>query len=125
MEYNTKQKDRILNVIKSYNRSFMVKDLYNDLGGKVGLTTIYRLLDKLIMEGRLTKLINNNITYYQYLSECDHDNHFYLKCDKCGLMEHVDCDCIIDLENHILKNHKFMPNKKKIIINGICENCKE
>lgn len=125
MEYNTKQKDDILRVIKKYDNLFMVKDLYNDLNKKVGLTTIYRFLDKLISEGKLTKIINNNITYYKYLSECEHENHFYLKCDKCGLMEHVDCDCIIDLEKHILSNHKFIPNKKQIIINGICENCKE
>ena len=64
------------------------------------------------------------MTYYQYLGKCNHENHFYLKCDKCGEMKHIDCDCILELSEHIHKEHKFIPNKEKIIINGICNKCK-
>lgn len=122
--YNTKQKDRIINKIKNYNHSFTIKDLYNDLNKEIGLTTIYRFIDKLVSYGTISKDIGkDNITYYQYLEKCEHDNHFYLKCEKCGVMEHVDCDCINDLTNHILIDHKFKLNKEHIIINGLCNKC--
>ena len=121
--YNTKQKDLILNVLKNKEKEFTVKDIYNELNGKVGLTTIYRLVDKLVLEDRINKSIKNNIVYYQYLEDCNEENHFYLKCDKCGSLVHIDCDCIIELSNHIFKEHNFKPNREKIIISGICSNC--
>ena len=123
--YNTKQKELILSIIKKKKHEFRVKDLYDDLNKEIGLTTIYRQIDKLVNEGRINKNINkDNITYYQYLEECNKKNHFYLKCDKCGNMTHIDCDCIEQLSNHIVKEHQFNLNKDCIIINGICKRCK-
>lgn len=122
--YNTKQKDIILNVIKQETQEFTIKDIYDRIKNETGLTTIYRLVDRMVEEGRLSKYIGkDNTTYYQYLVDCNKDNHFYLKCDKCGKMVHIDCDCIEEISYHILKKHKFKPNKKNIIINGFCEKC--
>ncbi len=124
MTYNTKQKDVILDVIRSVKHEFTIKDVYNEMNNSVGLTTIYRLVDKLVLDGTLNKYIGkDNITYYEYLEKCDSDNHFFLKCDKCGDMIHIDCDCINDLKSHILKDHNFKLNKDHIIINGICDKC--
>ena len=124
MSYNTKQKEKILNIIKSKNSVFTIKDIYNEINEEVGLTTIYRLVDKLVKDNIISRSISkDNITYYQYLKKCDHENHFYLKCDECGNLTHIDCDCIKELSSHIFKNHKFKPNKDHIIINGVCEKC--
>lgn len=122
--YDTKQKDIIINCIKNHEE-FTINEIYEELKGKVGLTTIYRKVDSLVEENKIKKYIGkDNITYYQYLCECDKDNHFYLKCDKCGTLEHVDCDCINELSDHINKNHEFEINKQNIVINGVCKNCK-
>ena len=105
--YKTKQKEMIIDTIKGYT-SFTVKDIYNKLNKEIGLTTIYRLVDKLVNDGLLMKTIGkDNVTYYQYLEECNEENHFFLKCEKCGELEHVDCDCIESLSNHISKEHEF------------------
>lgn len=121
--YNTKQKDLILEIIKKEHKEFTIKDIYNELDGKIGLTTIYRLVDKLVNDHVITKSIGkDNVTYYQYLEECCKDNHFYLKCEDCGELEHVDCDCIEELSNHISKEHKFTLTDN-IIINGKCKSC--
>ncbi len=122
--YKTKQKDLILKIVKKQKSEFTIKDIYDDLNKEVGLTTIYRFIDKLVKDGKLNKSIGeNNTTYYQYLEECCNHNHFYLKCEKCGNIIHIDCDCIEELTNHILLNHKFKPCREHIIINGICEKC--
>lgn len=124
MTYNTKQKDLLLDVISSEKKEFTIKDIYNKLDGKVGLTTIYRFIEKLEKENLITKSVgSDNNTYYQYLHKCNHENHFYLKCNNCGEMKHIDCDCILELSDHINKHHKFIPDREKIIINGICEKC--
>lgn len=122
--YNTKQKDIIIDIIKKQNHEFTVKDIYNEIKDKTGLTTIYRLVDKLVDSGSLNKFIGkDNITYYEYLEKCNNDNHFYLKCDNCGNMIHIDCDCIKDLREHIIEEHSFKLNNEKIIINGLCKKC--
>ena len=122
--YNTKQKDLILDCIKNHNE-FTVNDIYEELNKEVGLTTIYRKVDELVNENKIKKYIGkDNVTYYQYLCDCDKDNHFYLKCEKCGTLEHVDCDCINELSEHISKNHNFELDKQNIVINGVCKNCK-
>ena len=122
--YKTKQKDLILNEIKNRKSEFKAQDIYEYLNKEVGLTTIYRLIDKLVKEGLLNKTIgDDNIAYYQYLEKCEHENHFYLKCEKCGNIIHVDCDCITELMSHIAREHKFKTNSEHIIINGICEKC--
>ena len=125
-EYKTKQKDLIMKNIKKQEKAFKVQDIYESLKGKVGLTTIYRLIDKLVLDGVLNKTIGeNNITYYQYLEKCNHENHFFLKCEKCGNISHVDCDCISELMNHILLEHNFKTNREHIIINGLCSSCRK
>lgn len=122
--YATKQKNTIINVIKTKEEAFTVKEIYKALKEKVGLTTIYRLTAKLEKEGKIKKIIDKDgKTYYQYLKSCDKENHFYLKCDKCARMIHIDCDCIDELYNHILNNHKFKLSKTNVIINGLCKEC--
>lgn len=123
-DYNTKQKDLLLSVIRNNSCEFSVKDIYEKVKDSMGLTTVYRFIDKLVEEGMLNKTIGeDNTTYYQYLEECDCLNHFYLKCTSCGEMIHVDCECIDDLSTHILKHHKFRASREHIIINGTCFKC--
>lgn len=124
-EYHTKQKELILNVIKNLNHEFTVKEIYDELKASTGLTTIYRVIDKLVEEGCIEKTVGDKTTYYQYLEKCDCDNHYYLKCINCGKLIHVDCDCINELSSHILKKHGFVTTKDHIILQGTCKRCIE
>ena len=124
MVYMTKQKEVILDVLDNMKKEFTIKELYRELKDDVGLTTIYRLIDSLVDEGLIFKYITNyNVTLYSYLGKYDNDNHFYLRCDKCGSMKQVDCDCIEELTSHIKDEHNFKLKKENIIINGICKRC--
>lgn len=124
-KYKTKQKEKILDVIKAQNGEFSIDEIYHILDRKVGLTTIYRSINELIVSGKLTKIIKeHNCAYYQYLVSCDKDNHFYLKCNICGKIQHVDCDCIRELSEHIQRHHSFEIDNNKTILNGICNECK-
>ena len=123
MTYNTKQKDDILVRIKSKDKAFTVRELYDELDN-IGLTTIYRFVDKLVNDGRINKYIgSDNVTYYQYIEECSCTHHYYLKCDDCGIMIHVDCEEIEPFTAHITEHHGFVPNMDRIIIHGLCKNC--
>ena len=126
--YNTKSKEIINEAIKDYPNGFIIKDLKEDLDKKelnIGLTTIYRALDRLVSDGIVTKFYDeNNVTHYKYVKDCPSETHFYLKCQKCEKIYHVDCGCIDDLSIHILKQHKFKIDTKNIILEGLCNNCR-
>jgi Fur family ferric uptake transcriptional regulator len=122
--YNTKQKEKIFNIIKDTHEEFTPKDLYMKLNKEIGLTTIYRYLDRLVNDDLIIKNVHSdNSIYYQYIEKCSHENHFFLKCKTCGTMIHIDCDCIDDLSKHIKNEHKFKLDKEHIIIDGYCNKC--
>lgn len=122
--YRTKQKEKILEIIRNYDREFTVKDIYDLVKDDASLTTIYRLVEKLMIDGHLSKWIgDDNNTYYQYMDDCSCIHHFYLKCVCCGSLIHINCDCVDDLVKHIYDNHHFEPDDNRIIINGTCEKC--
>ena len=122
--YKTKGKEEIMSLILDMKKEFTIKEIYNMLNKEVGLTTIYRFVDKLVEDNKLIKSIGkDNITYYQYISECHNDSHINLKCTKCGMIYHIDCECMSELYNHIFDEHKFSINTNNIIIEGLCKNC--
>lgn len=122
--YNTKQKNEILSIIKKKKHEFTVQDILNDKDCTVGLTTIYRFINKMVLDGNISKSIgNDNVMYYQLLDECNKENHFYLKCESCKEMIHIDCDCINVLKEHISKEHDFSLSSNHIVVNGVCSSC--
>ena len=124
MSYNTKQKRDILNLIIKLNKDFTAKDIYNYLNGEIGLTTIYRYIESLEKAGVILRVsTNNNTARYQYIKPCSRADHFYLKCKKCGNLEHIDCKKIQGLTAHISKNHHFIPTDTKLVISGFCVKC--
>lgn len=126
--YNTKTREIVSEEIKNFNNGFTIKELKESLDKKeikIGLTTIYRALEKLLDDGIVKKYFDeNNITHFKYVMDCTSERHFYLKCDKCNKMYHIDCGCIDDLSQHILKQHKFSIDTRNIILSGLCNSCK-
>ena len=129
MTYNTRQKNLISELISEQSQEFLVKDIYNELirrGEDLGLTTVYRVVDELTEAGKLRKNISaDGVVRYQYLAECKHLGHCYLKCQKCGRLEHTDCRLVSQLMSHVRDEHGFLADEKQIIIGGICRRCAE
>ena len=122
--YHTKQKELLLDLLKKEKREFTIQELYEKTNHEIGLTTIYRFIDKLV-EGEVVckRIGNKNTVTYQYLEKCDCENHFYLKCDQCGETIHIDCDCMNDLSHHIKDEHQFHVKEKQVMITGTCQKC--
>ena len=124
--YNTKPRQKVLALIKKQAKDLTAKSSYEELGGEIGLTTIYRFIESLEAEGIILKVSQENTTArYQYVEPCEDKDHFYLKCEKCGKLEHVDCEKMHGLAEHIAKEHHFSLAQTHIIINGRCAECAE
>lgn len=127
MTYNTRQKEIIEQFVRTKQGDFSIKELIAELlkrGEDVSQTTVYRIIDSLVESGVLKKTVStDNQIRYQYLESCDHFGHCYLKCNNCGKLEHVDCEDLCDLTEHIRHEHKFAVDEANIVINGTCRSC--
>ena len=129
MAYNTKQKEAVLACLKAHSEGHVhAADIAEHLAGagnKVGLTTIYRQLDKLVEEGVVKKFVTEGSSAcYQYVGDGHCGEHFHLKCESCGKLIHLKCRTFDRLSAHILEEHGFLSDPGRTTLYGVCSDCR-
>lgn len=133
--YKTKQKAEITAYLMSMSGEHVtVNDIcqhFTDMGKSIGVTTVYRQLDKLVEEGLVNKYTvdSKSSACYEYV-ETDKNMHghiqcYHCKCDRCGKLIHLHCGEVEELMEHIDKNHQFMINPRRTVFYGLCDECRE
>ena len=126
-KYKTVQKESFLEYMRNItNKYICAEEIKNDFELKnmnIGLTTIYRFLKELEKNNKVRVELRNHTKCYQYILD-DCNNHYHLKCSKCGNITHFECDEIKKLNCHILKEHSFKVDSN-IMITGVCQKCGE
>ena len=87
----------------------------------VNKSTIYRTLDLLEQSGCVYKSQLNQESIYHHAEE---GHHHHLVCSKCGATIKCDEELFTPLKNLLRENHNFDADFKHIVINGLCEKCK-
>ncbi len=130
--YKTKQRQAILDfLIENKDKHVTAASISDHLerdGARVGTTTIYRHLDKLLEQGLVRKYTVDGTTSacFQYADQNEQcKNHFHLKCEKCGKLIHLNCSHTAQLCSHIFDEHGFEINNYRTVFYGICKGCKE
>jgi Fur family ferric uptake transcriptional regulator len=130
--YTTKQGEAILSYIASLEGDHVtVEQLakhFDGSGTSIGLTTIYRNLDKLLSSGKIRKFVIDGISgaCYQYVGEqFSGGEHFHLKCEICREVYHLQCGAIEEISSHVAEEHAFQINPIKTVFYGICDKCRE
>lgn len=130
--YRSKYYEQILDYLKSYpGKHFHVNDIHKDLaerGSSIGVTTIYRQLDRMVEAGVVNKYIIDPGTpaCYEYTEEtktAETEPFFHCLCQVCGGLIHFQCEEIEDLQGHFLKEHHFQIDPFRTVFYGTCENC--
>ena len=119
---DTKQRNYILEVLNSYNKSLYVEeicDLVNEKSKtKVALSTIYRNVNKLLEKEMIIKTFDKS-GKAMYIKSHNHSHEF--ECSKCHKIITLDvCPYTIIEEN--LKNNGLTLEETKIKVR--CNTCK-
>lgn len=128
MSYETKQSKLVYEFLENHPENhFSAEDVYFSLisdGKRIGRTTVYRQLDRLVAEDKAQKFITgeNGACCYQ-LTSCECHNHYHLKCSECGELIHTECDFLDKLCGHIFADHKFTVDTSKTVLYGVCQKC--
>ena len=127
MTYMTRQQKAVLDGIASRPggcaTAAELTELLHAQGESVGMTTVYRQLERLAQQGLVHKIITDEGAHYQYCHA--HGDCFLLKCEKCGTIRHMDCSHLGELYGHILAEHHFAINPRRTLFYGLCETCQE
>ena len=128
-KYNTQHRNHFLEAAQLFKEPFTAKDIEDSLrnsGNPMGLSTIYRLLNDYSTDGSLRKLVDKDgVVKYFYFKPCHHNDHFYLECEKCHQLTHVDCHHLRGFAKHLAKKHSFEISNYNLIVSGICTSCME
>lgn len=126
--YNTKQGNLILDCFKNNKGIHLsIDDIVNYLkqnNTPVGVTTVYRHLQKLSDAGIITKysVDNESGACYQY-NEKNCKMHFHLKCVSCNELFHSECNYLQTVQEHIFSHHGFCVDNSRTVFYGTCSKC--
>lgn len=129
MSYETKQSRLVVDFLsQNSNRHFSAEEVYTSLislGYKIGRTTVYRQLDRLVDNDKARKFStgDKDACCYQYNTSNHCHNHYHLKCFGCGKLIHTECDFLDKLSKHIFDDHQFTIDGSKTVLYGICNSC--
>lgn len=130
MEYNTRQKQAVADLLKEAHGTHMTVDeavrKLEAQGIRIGNTTVYRTLEQLVRNGNARKYVTGSSpACYQWADECNHEHCYHLVCTECGKLQHMNCKETDELFEHIFKEHHFAPDMSRTVLYGICAECAE
>lgn len=132
--YQTKQKKALLAYLESaQGKHVTVNDIHDHfriLGMNIGISTIYRQLERMVAEGLVNQYIldKTDAACFEYVGTQIHHSAtacFHCKCEKCGKLIHLQCDELEQIHQHLLKEHGFNLNPFRTVFYGRCNQCKE
>ncbi len=118
-----KQKEIVLDTLKSLKTHPTIKELYEEVKKKdntIGQATVYRNINKLYDNGLIRKVqVGDNIDHY----DGNLNSHYHLKCNECGkIMDIFDNRCN-ELISTICKEQKIEVDNYELILSGKCSKC--
>lgn len=132
--YKTRQMTELITFLKSVQGDHVtVSDIcahFQKEGVAVGITTIYRNLEKMVREGLVAKhvIAGTGSACFEYVGEktgCEQPICCHCICEKCGKLVHLQCSEVESLHRHMLEHHGFETNALRTVFYGVCGECKE
>lgn len=130
--YQTAQKQILLEYLElHHDRAFSIDELATcmiedpSLSMAPGKSTIYRIMPKLIQEGRVKRFVKKNSRQflYQMVSGEHCERHFHLKCYMCGKILHMEEKQSSKIIDEAFQKQRFMIDQQTSILFGCCESC--
>jgi Fur family ferric uptake transcriptional regulator len=127
-KYTTQQGRRILEYLAAlgdkHSTVEQIVQHFKKQKPAIGQTTVYRHLEKLNNSGVLRRFVlDEGSACYQFVESAACQEHFHLKCEKCGGLIHLECTLLDEIQTHVLKEHSFQINALKTIFYGTCKRC--
>lgn len=121
---NTVAKTEILNLISQSEMALSHAEIQSSLDRLCDRVTIYRVLDRLMEEGLIHKVVNidGGVKYagcHNCVATHHHNhNHVHFSCQQCKAVT-----CIEDVEPSFKLPGKYIVSEVNITVSGLCPQC--
>lgn len=120
---NTIAKTKILNVITDSKIALSHSEIHQLLDDFCDRVTIYRVLDRLIEEDLIHKIVTiDSAIKYAACHDCStvehHHNHIHFSCEQCHTVT-----CIEDVEPSFKLPEKYKIHNVNFTLSGVCPEC--
>lgn len=120
---NTQAKAKIISIITESEMALSHAEIHEVLDGFCDRVTIYRVLERLIEENLVHKVVTIDGTVkYAACHECSsvkhYHNHIHFSCEKCHTVT-----CVEEVEPTFKLPEKYRVHSVNFTVSGICPNC--
>lgn len=124
---HTEQRRSLLKVVFAEHEHFDADKLIERLPskgrpGNVSRPTVYRTLSEFVDAGLLRKFMLDGRWVYEHDYGYPKHDHFY--CTQCENLIEFQSDEILKLASEVSEAHNFQAKSHRLIIHGICEECR-
>ena len=124
---NTPQRRLIVDIFFKAGKHLSTEELYNvvrDVDSSIGQATVYRTL-KLLCDAGLAREQHFGETTARYEPIEDDTHHDHLICTACGKnLEVMDAE-IERLQEELARRHGFKLTSHRMILFGVCDDCRQ
>lgn len=121
----TRQRAAIAELLEGGDRFRSALEIYEDLiesGRRVGLTTVYRTLQRLAAAGEVDVIVaDSGEALYRRCQVVDH--HHHLVCRGCGLSVEIQSPEVETWAEKEARKHRFTDFSHKVELYGLCRHC--
>ncbi|BDS11403.1 Fur family transcriptional regulator [Aureispira anguillae] len=123
---NTAAKSAIHKLLKDSTTALSHRDIQDQVGELCNRVTIYRILDRLVEEGEIHKIVNTDgVIKYATCHQCEahhhhSHNHVHFSCTKCHSVT-----CLDDVKPSYTLPANYLVKEVNFTLSGICPNCIE
>lgn len=118
----TKQKNMIFQVLENNYNHPTINDIFNECCKKdssIGIATIYRNVDNLVLKGKLNKFVDyNNVVRYDPILT----NHSHFICENCQKIYDID---YFDSNSYLKNKNISSISNVNLFLNGTCNKCEK
>ncbi|MFT3948173.1 MAG: transcriptional repressor [Agriterribacter sp.] len=119
---NTIARTQILSLIKNSKTALSHAEIEQLLNGLCNRVTIYRVLERLVEDNMVHKIINvdGNLKFAacHNCAKTHHDNHLHFSCVECGSVT-----CLEEVEPVFKIPKKYKVQEMNFMVSGLCPNC--
>ncbi len=121
----TPKRIAVLNILAGEEAYVSPEDIWKSMKlnfNRIGLPTVYRILDELSEGGVISKILHpNRHLYYYYCRNSSHHHHFI--CVSCRKVEDLNFCASKEIEKEVARNIKGKVLSHILQINGLCGSC--
>jgi Fur family ferric uptake transcriptional regulator len=115
----------VIGLLDSENCCVSAADVHESLNERVGLASVYRVLESLHAAGLVRRVdVGDGVARYEPLRESG-EHHHHLVCTECGKVEAFDDPALERAIRRVEAKSGYAVEQHDVVLQGACDTCRD